>query len=111
MTLEEIKIKVKNHEKLSLNEVTGVQVFMLLHDRLIKDFSYHSYVYQMHFIPVEEENTFYSAYIIDDTSCSDGVQAKRLIAEFVSNFTLGNAIFINLEGKHYEIILEVVESP
>lgn len=111
MTLEEIKIKLENNERLFSSEITGVQLFMLLHDRIIKNLSYNSYVYQMHFIPVEEENTFYSAYTINNVSCSNALQAQYLIGEFISDSKLGNAIFINLEGEYYEIILEVVESP
>lgn len=113
MTLDELKTRIQNGERIPITIVPGAQIFMLLRDRIIETINYKSYIYEMNFVPAHEDINIlrYTAYHITEESCPDVDSFKRWFKSFITSTETNDTIFINLEGEYYEIILEVVESP
>ena len=114
MTLDELKTRIQNGERVPANIVSGIQIFMLLRDKIIETIKYNSYLYEMNFVPAHEDINIlrHIAYHITEESYPDVDSFNIWFKSFITFGTETNdTIFINLEGEYYEIILEVVESP
>ena len=106
MEYEELVKKIQSKEKVTYGEITGVQLFMLLRDGIIKTINYRNAVYEMNFIPITYT---YRPIEINNSNCSTIREAEKIITEII-NSVAHKKVYLQIEEKYYHIILEILEN-
>ena len=107
-TYNELVEKIQNQEPVACKDISGVQVFMLLHDRVVKSVKNHNTIYELNFLPVDYnvEETLR----INEQTCPTYSSCGKMIDYIVKQFKKHLPIYIELEDELYEIIVEVLVS-
>lgn len=107
MIYEEIIDRIKNHGKINASDVTGVQIFMLIHDKIIKNITDSKGEYEFNFVPIDTEEEFCE---INEKTCPDNDAFCRLSRQFVARAKDNLPIYVRMCGEDFELIIEVVET-
>ena len=108
-TYNELVEKIQKQEPVSFKEISGVQVFMLLHDRVVKSVNNYNTIYELNFLPIEysvKETIIY----INEKTCPTYSSCGRIIDSIINQFKKHLPIYVELEDELYEIIVEVLVS-
>ena len=114
MEYSEIVRKLQANERIDISMISGVQMFMLLHDKILNRINYKSKgVFEFNFIPVEEneEDWSKSTVIINDKTCPNIKEAENIVKSLIDNYIMGlEVICINLDSEAYKLVIEILES-
>lgn len=107
MDYSEVVRKFKDKEPVHSTDINGVQIFMLLHDRLIKTVRLGSTLYEVNFIPMDYGMN--SMLYINLATCQDYNDANTIFKRMITLYKNHEPIYINLEEEYFEIKLEILE--
>ena len=107
MQYSEIVEKIRNHESLFSEDITGFQLIMLLQDREIKDFRYHGNRFEINFIPITYA---FEVYILKEEELPTFRDGEKIIEHWVHCYDVKKAIYVQIENEYFEIILDLLES-
>ncbi len=85
-------------------EISGVQLFMLLHDKLISTVNYQGKLYKMSFTPVE--NYIAPLIIINDETCPDYHEGIETIYKIMKHLDKEPIHYIQIEDEIFKIEFE-----
>ena len=108
MKYEEIAEKLKKKQMIMSSDVSGMQVFMLLHDRLVKNVKYHDELYEINFIPMEEPMD--TTIRIDDKLYPKYRDVDKVFKLIIDLYKKDEPAYIDLDGEYYQIILDILET-
>lgn len=107
MKYSEIVKKVRNHEDLSITDVTGFQLIMLIRDREIKDIVYFGNKFEVNFIPITYA---FEPYILKEEELSRFREGERIITRWIHYYNEQKPIYVQIENEYFEVILDLLES-
>ena len=108
MTYEEIINKINSGVKVFANEVSGTQLFMLIHDRIINGVQFRNTLYEFNFIPIEEPTR--NCIFINDELYPVGKSLEELFHTIICSYEEKQIIGIALNDEYYTLELEVLET-
>lgn len=109
MTYFECCEKIRNKEKVSMNEVQGYWIFCMLHDRVMKNVKYKNKTYEVNFLL--RENSLGTLFVINETTCKEWDDACTIFSKIVNNIEdCGNRVSICIDDEYFEIELEILET-
>lgn len=109
MTYDKIVETIREQGHVSANDVSGVQTFMLLHDRVIKTIEYHHIIYEINFIPVDYTEAEVWLEVNDDC-CPDFRSTTVVVENMMTAFSKHQLICMNLDGELFDLAIEVLET-
>ena len=107
MQYSEVVEKIRNHESVSIHEVNGFQLIMLIHDHEVKNVSYQGNLFEINFIPITYA---YEAYVLKEEELSTLRDGEKIIEHWIHCYDANKSIFVQLEDEYFEIIVDVLES-
>ena len=108
MDYVDIVTKIKNNEKLSSGDITGVQLINLVRNKVIKDIVYKGIRYEINFIPI----TFsFTAIDITEEAYPKFRDAEDLITRFINCYYTSTECYVKISEEYFEIVLDVLETP
>lgn len=108
MTYEEIVDKLNNGDKILVNEVSGTQLFMLIHDHVIKNVMVRDALYEFNFIPVDEPTG--NCIFIDDNTYPVGSNFKELFRAIIRNYETEQTVGIAINDEYFVLNIEILET-
>jgi len=108
MTYIEIVEKIRGGEKVNLSTVTMPQVFMCMHDRVVKNIGINNDIYELIFIPIEEPVG--KVIYMDEEHYPTTHDIFNLLQEIFDTIKENNSITMLLEDEFFELKLEVLET-
>ncbi len=107
MTYLEIVKRLEQKIEVRFSEVTGLQVLMLLRDKKIANFSYENNLYEINFIPTEDEHNYIQ---ITNKNCSSFREVTRIINHCVVCYKANIPAYIMLEDEKFEVYVDILEN-
>ena len=107
MKYSEVVEKVRNHEGLSMTDITGFQLLMLIRDREIKTINYYGNIFEINFIPITYA---FEPYILKEEELSTFWDGERILECWIHYYDEKKAIYIQIENEYFEVILDLLES-
>lgn len=107
MKYSEIVEKVRNHEGLSITDVTGFQLLMLIQDKEVKTIDYYGNIFEINFIPITYA---FEPYILKEEELSRFRDGERILEHWIHCYDAKKAIYVQIENKYFEVILDLLES-
>lgn len=107
MKYSEIVEKVRNHEGLSMTDVTGFQLIMLLRDKEVKDIVYFGNKFEVNFIPITYA---FEPYILKEEELPRFRDGERILERWIHCYDAKKAIYVQIENEYFEVILDLLES-
>ena len=108
MTYTEIVETIRSGKKVNLSLVTMPQVFMCLHDGVVKNVGMDGDVYELIFIPIEEPVG--KVIYMDEQHYPTVHGVFELLREIIDSIKENNKITMSLEYEFFELKLEVLET-
>ena len=107
MTYSEVVKTLKENGQINSSDVTGEQVLMLFHDGFIQRFTHNENVYEITFIPIEDEHEYMH---IDTDRYSNYIDILCLLERWIHEFLANKPIYIIFNDEKFEIHVEVMET-
>ena len=107
MKYSEIVEKVRNHEGLSITNITGFQLIMLLRDKEVKDIVYFGNKFEVNFIPITYA---FEPNILKEEELSSFRDGERIITRWIHCYDEKKPIYVQIENDYFEVILDLLES-
>lgn len=108
MTYEKIIDKLNHGDKVLVSEVSGTQLFMLIHDHIIKNVMLRNTLYEFNFIPVDEPTC--NCIFIDDNTYPAGSSFDGLFREIVRTYEEKQVIGIAINDEYFILEMEILET-
>lgn len=108
MTYEKIIDKINSGVKVPVSEVSGTQLFMLIHDRIINSIKFRNTLYEFNFIPIEEPT--WNCIFIDDELYPVGRSLEELFRTIICYYEEKQVVGIALNDEYYTLEIEVLET-
>lgn len=108
MLYSEIVEKVRHCERLSMKDISGFQLLMLLKDRELKDVMYYGNTFEVNFIPITYT---FEAYVLKEEELSSFRDGEEIIDHWIYCYKVNKSIYVQIEDEYFEIKLELLESP
>lgn len=108
MTYEEIVDKLNNGDKVLVSEVSGTQLFMLIHDHVIKNVMLRNTLYEFNFIPVDEPTL--NCIFIDDELYPAGKSFNELFRTIIKNYEAEQTVGIAINDEYFVLNIEILET-
>ena len=108
MTYEEIVNKLNANQTVPRSEVNEFQTFMLLRDRVITTLRSKQTLYEINFIPVEEEGDVV-LFVTQDTHGTHD-DALNKLGLIVDRYLKNENVYVQLEDELFQVIVEVLET-
>ena len=103
----EIVKRLRNHERLSINEMNGFQLLMLLQDKEIKRINSHGNIFEINFIPITYA---FNPCILKEEELSSYKDGEKIIEDWIHCYNIKRAIYVQIEDEYFEVILDLLES-
>lgn len=112
MDYMEIVNTIRNGDKVNSDNVSGIQLFMLLRDRVIKNVKVHKFgTFELNFIPVEEDNIPVEPLRLNKDNCFRFFAANTFIKELIQQYRRGDkSIYVAIEDETFQLYIEELES-
>lgn len=107
MKYSEIVEKVRNHGCLSMTDVTGFQLLMLIRDKEIKTINHYGNIFEVNFIPITYA---FEPYILKEEELSRFRDGERIITHWIHCYDVKKSIYVQIENEYFEVILDLLES-
>ena len=107
MKYSEIVEKVRNHEGLSITNITGFQLIMLLRDKEVKDIVYFGNKFEVNFIPITYA---FEPNILKEEELPRFHDGERLLERWIHCYDEKKPIYVQIENEYFEVILDLLES-
>lgn len=112
MDYMEIVNTIRSGDKVKSDNVSGIQLFMLLRDKVINNIKVRGFgVFELNFIPVEEDDIPVEPLRLNKDNCFSFFTAGRFIKDLVKQYKSGQKIlYVAIEDEIYELYIEELES-
>ena len=112
MDYMEIVNIIRSGDKIKADNVSGLQLFMLLRDRVIKQIEVKKIgTFELNFVPVEEEDIPVEPLRLNNDNCSNFFTAGAFLSDLVKQYKSGHKIlYVAIEDEIYELYIEELES-
>lgn len=108
MKYEDLIKKLENKETISSDDVTGCQVFMLLHDHVLKNVDMSGNIYELNFLPIDEIPCDYIKMTEEEYGTYYSI---RGVMEFIiTRASNDKPVFMCLNNEYFELKVEVLET-
>lgn len=107
MKYSEIVEKVRNHEGLSITDVTGFQLLMLIRDKEVKTINYYGNIFEINFIPI---TYVFEPYILKEEELPTYWDGERILEHWIRGYDAKKTIYVQMENEYFEVILDLLES-
>lgn len=108
MTYEEIVDKLNNGDKVLVSEVSGTQLFMLIHDHVIHNVWVRDALYEFNFIPVDEPT--WDCIFINDELYPAGKSFNELFRAIIRNYETEQTVGIAINDEYFVLNIEILET-
>lgn len=112
MDYMEIVNTIKSGNKAKAEEISGIQLFMLLRDRIIKQIEVKKTgTFELNFVPVEEDDIPVKPLRVNKDNCFSFFTASRFISDLVKQYkSTHKVLYVVIEDEAYELYIEELES-
>lgn len=112
MDYMEIVDTIKSGNKVKSDNVSGIQLFMLLRDKVIKDVKVRKFgTFEFNFVPVEEEDIAIKPLQLNKDNCFSFFTAGTFIKEIIKQYRRGDkSIYVTIEDETFQLYIEELES-
>jgi len=103
---------IRSGNKVNSDNVSGIQLFMLLRDKVIKNINVRgSGVFELNFIPVEEDDILVEPLRINKDNCVRFFTASTFISDLVKQYKRGQKnLYVAIEDETFQLYIEDLES-
>lgn len=103
---------LKSGAEVKSTDVSGIQLFMLLRDKVIKQIAVKEIgTFELNFVPVEEDDIPVEPLRLNQDNCFSFFTAGRFIKDLVKQYKSGQKIFyVAIEDEIYKLYIEELES-
>ena len=112
MDYMEIVNIIRSGAKAKATDISGIQLFMLLRDRVIKQIEVKEIgTFELNFVPVEEDDIPFKPLRLNQDNCFSFFTAGRFIKDLVKQYKSGQkTLYVAIEDETYELYIEELES-
>lgn len=107
MQYSEIVEKIRNHECLSMKDISGFQLLMLIQDNEVKNISYHGNIFEINFIPITYA---FEACVLKEEKLPTFNDGEKIIEHWIHCYDVNKSIYVQIEDEYFEIIIDLLES-
>lgn len=107
MKYSEIVEKMHNKKSIPAQDITGFQLIMLLRDKEVKTINYYDNIFEVNFIPITYA---FEPYILKEEELLRYRDGERILERWIHCYDAKKAIYIQIENKYFEVILDLLES-
>lgn len=111
MDYMEIVNTIRSGAKAKATDISGIQLFMLLRDKVIKQIEVKKIgTFELNFVPVEEDDIPVEPLQLNQDNCFSFFTAGRFIKDLVKQYKSGQKIlYVAIEDETYELYIEELE--
>lgn len=108
----EIVDTIRSGTKVKATDVSGLQLFMLLRDRVIKQIEVREFgMFELNFVPVDEDEMDAKPLRLNEVNCRTFLQAGDYIKFLVKQYRHGvKSIYVAIEDEPFQLYIEELES-
>lgn len=112
MDYMEIVNIIRSGDKVKSDNVSGIQLFMLLRDKVIKQIEVKKIgTFELNFVPVEEDDIPVEPLRLNQDNCFSFFTAGRFIKDLVKQYkSTHKVLYVAIEDETYELYIEELES-
>lgn len=112
MDYMEIVDIIRSGNKVNSDNVSGIQLFMLLRDGIIKNIKVKKIgTFEFNFVPVEEDNIPVEPLRLNKDNCFRFFTANTFIKELIQQYRRGDkSIYVAIEDETFQLYIEELES-
>lgn len=107
MKYSEIVEKIHKHEGLSITDVTGFQLIILLQNKEFETISYHGNIFEINFIPITYT---FDAYLLDENKLNTFIEGEKVIEHWIHCYDVQKPIYVQIENEYFKVILDLLET-
>ena len=103
---------IRSGDKVKTDNVSGIQLFMLLRDRVIKQIEVKEIgTFELNFVPVEEDDIPIEPLRLNNDNCFSFFTAGTFLSDLVKQYKSGQkTLYVAIEDETYELYIEELES-
>lgn len=103
---------IKSGNKVKSDDVSGIQLFMLLRDKVIKDVKVRKFgTFEFNFVPVEEDDISVEPCRLNKDNCFSFFIAGKFLKGFIKQYRRGEkSIYVAIEDETFQLYIEELES-
>ena len=103
---------IRSGDKVKSDNVSGIQLFMLLRDKVIKDIKVRGFgVFELNFVPVEEDDISVEPCRLNEDNCFSFFTAGKFLKDFIKQYRRGEKfIYVAIEDETFQLYIEELES-
>lgn len=103
---------IKSGAKVKSTDVSGIQLFMLLRDKVIKQIAVKEIgTFELNFVPVEEDDIPVEPLRLNKDNCFSFVTASKFIKDLIEQYKSTHKIlYVAIEDETYKLYIEELES-
>ena len=111
MDYMEIVDTIRNGNKVKAEQISGIQLFMLLRDKVIKNIEVRGFgIVELNFVPVDEDDIPVEPLRLNKDNCFSFVTASRFVKDLVEQYKSAHKIlYVAIEDETYELYIEELE--
>jgi hypothetical protein len=112
MDYMEIVNTIRSGDKVNSDDVSGIQLFMLLRDRVIKQIEVKKIgIFELNFVPVEEDDILVRPLRLNKDNCFSFFTAGTFIKDLVKQYKRGQKnLYVAIEDETFQLYIEELES-
>ena len=107
MKYSEVIEKVRRHEAIPRQDVSGFHLLLLMRDKEITNINYYGNVFEVNFIPIAYA---FEAHVLKEEELSTVTDGEKIIEHWVHCYDVKKSIYVQIEDEYFEIKLELLES-
>ena len=103
---------IRSGNKVNSDDVSGIQLFMLLRDKVIKNINVRRFgVFELNFVPVEENDIPVEPLRLNKDNCFSFFTASRFLKVFVEQYkSTHKVLYVAIEDETFQLYIEELES-
>ena len=112
MDYMEIVNTIRSGAKAKATDISGIQLFMLLRDRVIKQIEVREIgTFELNFVPIDEDEMEVEPLRLNEKNCSSFFSAGKFIKDLVKQYKSTHKVLcVAIEDETYELYIEELES-
>lgn len=112
MDYMEIVNTIRSGNKVKFDKISGIQLFMLLRDKVIKNIEVKEIgIFELNFVPVEEDEMEIEPLRLNEKNCFSFLSASKFLSDLVKQYESTHKVpYVAIEDEAYELYIEKLES-
>lgn len=103
---------IRSGDKVNSKDVSGIQLFMLLRDKVINNIKVRGFgVFELNFVPVEEDDIQVEPLRLNKDNCFGFFTAGRFLKDLVKQYkSTHKVLYVAIEDETFQLYIEELES-